>query len=223
LPIVGDPVENVLASVTVRGGEKSLQIDPAQDVPRLGRDPRDPVLLPDVGVDLALDVLELVQVRDRFSLVGHGESPHFAEGARVPVVQGGGAVAHDEAAPVMGHAPALDAVVELLEESESLPVVDEPDARRPGELVDAISEDRDPLAEILGKELRPLENASGLDVHFPEARAAAKPRALVENPVEVDQPLGEGGAVVGIGFLDLVGVHGRRREQQHKRYNHSRS
>jgi hypothetical protein len=41
-------------------GVQAVEIDPARDFPCLGREPHEVISLPDIGVDLAIDIFELV-------------------------------------------------------------------------------------------------------------------------------------------------------------------
>ena len=54
-------------------GRQTGEVDPGDDVAVAWRDPRDAVGVPDVGVDLALDVFEFVELLDRFAAVRHEE------------------------------------------------------------------------------------------------------------------------------------------------------
>ena len=62
--VVGNPVQDCLGTQPIPRHQAS-QINPGRNLSRLRRNPRDPIRMPDVGVDLAADVLELIQVSDR--------------------------------------------------------------------------------------------------------------------------------------------------------------
>ena len=61
LGVVGDAVENGFGAEVDDVGEEAGEVDPGDDVAVAGRDAGDAVGVPDVGVDLAVDVLEFVE------------------------------------------------------------------------------------------------------------------------------------------------------------------
>ena len=67
--------------------EQAGQIDPAGDLPRLRRDARDALRLPDVGEDLALHEFELVELLDRQAVVLHGHAAGLLERLRIEEAQ----------------------------------------------------------------------------------------------------------------------------------------
>src|SRR5690606_33209775 len=78
--VVGDAVQNGLA----RSGAARIQrreIDEAENFASRRRNARDSILVPDVRPDLAIDVLELVQARDRQVAVADRELAHDVERA----------------------------------------------------------------------------------------------------------------------------------------------
>ena len=92
--------------------------------------------VPDVGVDLALDVFEFVEVGDAFLAIVDDDVADFGEGFGVAKAECGGAVAGDEFGGSVGHAPAFAGVGEGLELAEGEAVVDEAEVGLPGPLVD---------------------------------------------------------------------------------------
>ena len=64
LGVVGDAVEDGFVVEVEHGGEEAGEVDPGDDVAVAGRDAGDAVGVPDVGVDLVVDVFEFVEVGD---------------------------------------------------------------------------------------------------------------------------------------------------------------
>ena len=75
--------------------------------PVFWRDPRDPVAVPDVGVNLAFDNIPTHSVGDLASAVGDAENAGHAKGARVQEPEPGGPVAHDQRLSVRRSVPSL--------------------------------------------------------------------------------------------------------------------
>ena len=65
------------------------------------------VRLPDVGQNLALDELELVEIPDRRAAVADGHAPGFLERRGIEKPDGGRSVAHDQPRAVVRQAPAF--------------------------------------------------------------------------------------------------------------------
>ena len=113
--------------------------------------------VPDVGVDLVVDVLEFVEVGDGRALVGDGEVADFVEVFGVAEAEGGGAVGGDDVGGVVGHAPAFTGVGEGGELAEGGAVVDEADVGLPGPLVEVGAPVDDAFTEVLRGEVEVLE------------------------------------------------------------------
>ena len=78
--VVGDAVEHVgLARRDVRTRQQARQVDPAHHMSAGRIDAGDQVGLPDVGVELALDPFQFVEVVDRAALVGDVDAALFPE------------------------------------------------------------------------------------------------------------------------------------------------
>jgi hypothetical protein len=60
LGVIGDAVEDIFYIRQRDFARESAQINPAGNPPRGGRDARNPVGLPDIGVDFALDIFKLI-------------------------------------------------------------------------------------------------------------------------------------------------------------------
>ena len=125
LGVVGDAVEDGFGVELEHGGEEAGEVDPGDDVAVAGSDAGDAVGVPDVGVDFAVDVFELVEEGDGCALVGDGDVADFVEVFGVAEAEGGGAVGGDDVGGVVGHAPAFAGVGEVGEGMEGGAVVDE--------------------------------------------------------------------------------------------------
>src|SRR5687768_10927976 len=90
--------------------------------------------MPDVGVYLAADVLELVQISDGNASVGHGHASDFTKRVGLEKAQSLGAVAENESFPVSSQAPPFAAVTERPTGRKACEVVDERNIGLPREL-----------------------------------------------------------------------------------------
>jgi hypothetical protein len=124
-------------------------------------DAGDAVGVPDVRVDLSLDVLELVKLVDPEWSVFYYDVADFLEGIGIAKPEDSGAVAGDDLGCCMGHAPALAGVGEAPDLSQTEAVVDEADVRFPGPLVEVRTPIDYALAEELLGQVEPLDGFSG--------------------------------------------------------------
>src|SRR5689334_16905701 len=132
--VVGDAVQDGLVVRHVARLEQPREVDPALDLSGLRVDARDAVLVPDVRVNLALHVFELVQLKDGPAVVRDVDRALDLVRARVDEAYLRRAVAEDERVGVVRQAPAFAGVCELAGLLESLRVVDEALLALPGEL-----------------------------------------------------------------------------------------
>ena len=109
----------------------------------------------------------------------------------------------------MREAPAFTGVAEGPLLLERLAVVDEPEARLPRQLDDAVLPDGDPLAEIGRVERLDLKNFARREIDLADPRTAVQAGALVEHAVDELEPLRECLAIVRIAAHDLEAVHRR--------------
>src|SRR5690606_6612723 len=152
-------------------------------------DARDPVLVPDVRPDLAVDVLELVQPHDRTALRPHPDRAHDLVRRAIEEHDALGPVAHDQMLTVVRQPPAFSRVAERAGALERFEIVDEADLIDPRQLVELAVEDRDALAEVeLAERLHRLDLAARQS-DPPDRRAAVLTRALVETPFVEREPL----------------------------------
>src|SRR6516225_10555513 len=64
LAIIGDAVQHMRIDEPRGLRVQTVEIDPARDFPCLGREAHKVIVLPDIGVDLTVNILELVQEAD---------------------------------------------------------------------------------------------------------------------------------------------------------------
>src|ERR1043166_4082088 len=83
------------------------QIDPSDDLTGIRLNDYDSILRQNVGVDLAVDELELIQIFDTLVAVEHFEPAQLDESLRIQESQFRGAVAHDKPVIVMSEAPSF--------------------------------------------------------------------------------------------------------------------
>src|ERR1043165_7409825 len=130
--IVSDAVQHGLFVVNVAGRQQAIQINPARNAAVLRIDRHYSVVVPDVGVDFAVDVLEFVQLFDWQIAVEYCDGLCDLKAVRVEKSDAVRAVADDERMAVGRKAPAFAGVVKLADLLESVGVVDEADLVLPG-------------------------------------------------------------------------------------------
>src|SRR5947209_2718503 len=81
--IVGDAVQNIDQGATIHVWQKPGQVDPAEDGAGGGIDTDNLVRLPDIRVDLAVDVFEFIEVGQRNAVVRDADRPYDGEGLRI--------------------------------------------------------------------------------------------------------------------------------------------
>ena len=158
LGVVSNAVHHIDCGASVGGTKETCQIHPGQYLAGLRGDPGKAFGLPDVGEDLPVDVLELVEPIDGFAVRRDDESAEFLQGLRVPKVQGLTAVTHDEASPVVRDTPAFGRVRELLGACEGRFIVNESYSRPPGQLYDSVLENGDAFAEKIWRKQFRIQN-----------------------------------------------------------------
>src|SRR5215212_479305 len=111
--IVGDAVQHAVGiAVGILDGQLG-EVDPALHRAALRVDPGDAVAHPDVGVDFALHIFELVEALDRFAAKRDPDPLALRHRRRIEEAQLAGAVAHDDVLAVLGERPALAGIAEL--------------------------------------------------------------------------------------------------------------
>ena len=108
------------------------------------------------------------------------------------------------------------AYVEPPELPEGREIVDEAHVGDPRELQQLAAPLRQSLAEQLTGEHVPLHDFPGLEANLAQCRPAELSRALEEEPVVEDQPLGEGLGIVRVLADHLVSVDGWRWLRLHR-------
>ena len=172
-------------------------------------------MIPAIGEDLAIDVLELIEIDDFSVLVSNDEAPNHLEGLRIEKSQGGGSIAHDQVSAVRGQAPSFSLIGEVSDLLERFLIVDEAPACLPGELVELVIKKCETFAEeIIGKVVD-IDDLSGSRLDSAKARMSVLPGRLQEMTVVEEKSLGEGLVAVvrnANAFLAAeVHIIGRRR------------
>ena len=145
-----DSVENIdLKAGLIFWCQQTGEVDTRSDIASRWVNPYDLVGLPDVGVDLAVDPLQLVEVVDWLPILADLNAVDFAEGVRLADLDGVCSIAHVEPLAVVGDAPSFGGVGKPLDLLERLRVVDDRRLRLPGDLKDATIVQRDAFSEQL--------------------------------------------------------------------------
>ena len=111
--VVGDAVRHASDRRRGPGGHQAGEVDPAGHM-AVGRvDAGDVVGEPDVGQDLALHPLQLVERLHRYVVGGDGEAALLPQSDGVEEAQLRGAVARDQLVAVAGQRPSLAGIGEL--------------------------------------------------------------------------------------------------------------
>jgi hypothetical protein len=96
LCVVGDAVEDGFCIAEGAGGAETGEIDPREDAPVIWRDSGYAFGVPDVSVDFAFDVFELVELRNGLVSVFYDDVAGLFEGGGITEAEGRGAVAGDD-------------------------------------------------------------------------------------------------------------------------------
>src|SRR5687767_6525906 len=200
LSVVRDPIENRLGIQSVPGRHQTLEIDPADHASRLRRNPRDAVRMPDVGIHLAPDVLELIQVPDGNAPVGNGDTPDFTKRVGVEEAQSLCTVAADESFWISGQTPTFAAVAQRPTRREACQIVDEPNIGSPRQFHELAVPFLQPFDKIPTIETVLLHDLAGFELNLSQGRSTVHPGALEQKSVTVDQALRVRGRIVRIGF-----------------------
>src|SRR5271165_4767736 len=156
----------------------------------LWRNPRDPVRVPDVCIDLALDELEFIELANDFALVFHQDMTGFPKSFGVAKAQCGAAVAGDQFFRRASHSPSLSSVSKLLHDPQAEPVIDETDMRLPSPLVEVRAPVDDPLAEIFRRQIVTLQYLSCFRRDGHHSGVPIDAGALVKYSIQVEKPFG---------------------------------
>src|SRR5439155_18776417 len=141
--------------------------DPAQHVASRRRYPRYAVGPIDIRVNLAADVLQLIELRYRFALVVHVQMSDFLESLEIPEIERGRAIAHDQPLAVLGDAPAFSRVVEGTDLPERRAVIHEADLGLPGQLNQVVLPKNKSFAEVGARQIHALKHSPRSQLHFP--------------------------------------------------------
>lgn len=189
LIIVGDAVEHRFAVILLGLGEKAGAVEPCLDVTVSGRDSGDAVRVPDVGVDLPVDVLELIEIANGRAVVADGDLTDLVESVWAAEAQDGGAVGGNQFRGGAGHAPAFSVVVELTNDAERGAIVDKADVRLPCPLKEVVMPVDDSFAEVRAGEVVLQNDAAGGWFGDDDGGVTLTAGAFVEVPVAVEEAL----------------------------------
>ena len=204
------PFSTSVVGVTSSSGNSPVKVYDPFDHACRRVDDDDLVGRVDVGPQLAVDPLQLVEEIDRHAFERHRRAFLAFERRRVERVDIGRAVRHVELLPVGGQSPAFAGVAELLDFLACFQVVDIGFVRLPRELVQLAVEQRDPFAEILLRQPCEHLRAPGFEVEGLHDRLAVLPGAFPQHAVGELQPLRITGRRVRIYRADAVRVFFRR-------------
>ncbi len=208
LGVVGDAVEDGFGGEALSVRKKAGAVDPGENAAVDGGDAGDTVGVPDIGVDEAVDELELVELVDGGWAVVDEDAASFGEGSRVAEAESSGAVRGDELAGGSGDAPAFAGVVEGADLAKSKPVVKEADVGLPGPLQEVGAVVDDAFAEVLRGKVDVLDGKYAAERVDEQAGVTFEAGAFVEESVLVEQAFGVAVGGVRVGVEDFVGVGG---------------
>src|SRR5689334_22322206 len=179
-------------------------------MPVLRVDCRDSVVVPDVGVNLAVHEFEFVKLSDgRFSVHDCDGFCH-PKAVRIEKSKAIRAVAQNKRAAVGSEAPAFAVVLKLPDLFKAPRVVDETELMLPGELVNLVVQQGDAFGEIRQRDVDFLQYLSALQLDVSQTRATFLPRALEHFAVEIDETLRKRAWIVRPNVDDLVAKCGNR-------------
>src|SRR5688572_23698042 len=108
--IVSDAVQDGFAAARALRIELG-EVDETEHLAVHGRNTRDAIVVPDVGPDLAVDVLELVQSHERHAVAAHLDLTRNGKRLWIAEAEGRRAVAHDELPAVVSEPPPFAVVL----------------------------------------------------------------------------------------------------------------
>jgi len=149
LSVVSDAIEHGFSVNLLVGGQEAGAVDPVEDVAVVGIDADDAVGVPDVGVDDAIDVFELVELVNEGGAVVDDNVAGLGKVGGIAEAEGRGAVAGDELGSGAGDAPAFAVVVEGREGAEGGAIEDEAGVGLPGPFDEVGAEVDNAFAEVL--------------------------------------------------------------------------
>src|SRR5687768_12381689 len=119
--------------------------------------------MPDIGVHLAADVLELIQVPDGNAAVDDGDALDFTKSVWVEKAQLLGAVAENESLSISSQTPALARIPECSTRREAREVVDERNIGPPRELHELAVPFRQPFSKVRPVKVMLLYDLAGFE------------------------------------------------------------
>src|SRR5689334_18541139 len=167
--IVGDSIQHGFRILQFTFRHESAQIDPGSHMTILRIDRRDPIFVPDVRIDLAVHVFELVQLVHRSRTVDYVNRLRDFKISWVDEPDLIRTVAQNQRLSVSRKSPTLPLVIELTGTFERLRVVDKTDMVLPGKLVDFPVQHSDAFREVRLRHVDFFQDFAGLE--FDSAQA----------------------------------------------------
>src|SRR5437660_1248153 len=117
--------------------------------------------MPDVRINLALDVFQLIEPVNGGGAVLHHHLPGFFEGGGVAEPKCRGAIARNDLIVRVSHTPALAGIEKLFDQTKAEAIVDEAHVRLPGPLINVWPPVDNALTEIPGRKIKMLQLLAG--------------------------------------------------------------
>src|ERR1700756_2397145 len=189
--IIRNSIQHSVVAANLNLRKNPRQIDPSQNLPRLRRNARNLVRHPHIGVNFPADILQLIQLLHRRSLVRHTNAPHLRQRIRIQEMKRLAPVTQNQVLAVLRQSPSFPWIMKRPQQPETRPIVHERHMRFPRELDERIPPIRQPLSKILRRNADLFEYSPCLQILFAQRRLPIEPGALVQMPIQVNHPLRE--------------------------------
>ena len=148
--VISNAVKNGARAFKFALVDDSAQVDPPEDLSGARRDANDSLSLPDIGVDLTVDVFQFVQIVDRpAGLIGNMDASCLAKRFRIEKAEIRSSLAHNQVCAIMSQTPSFARVCKRSQQREAEAIIDEALVSLPGQLNQVAAPIREPLAKIL--------------------------------------------------------------------------
>ena len=153
-------------------------INPARDLARIELNDGNPILLPDVGIDFAIDVFEFVQLVYGSLTVNYVNRPRNLKISRVNEPDATRSVAQYQRLPISRKSPTLAGVIKLPRAFERLGIVDKTHLMLPRELVNLPVQHRDAFREVRHRHVDFFQDFATFESDTAQARMTFFARAF---------------------------------------------
>lgn len=160
--IIGNAVEHRFGVRSFSSRQQVAEVQVAEHLSGLWRDAHDTIGMPDVGIHLATNILQLIQVIDRAAVFGNIDAAYLLKGSRIEKAKRRASVAEYEGVSILRQTPTLAIEMKSPEEPKAELVVDEADMGSPGKLNQMTLPIRESFGEIPGGKINSLQNGAGL-------------------------------------------------------------